>query len=265
MSKKEPKVYFDLEIDKVPLGRIIIKLYPQYAPKTCENFRLLSTGEAGFSQATGKLLSYKGTIFHRIVPGFVMQGGDFTKFNGTGNESIYGEDGLPEENTPLTHSKRGIVSMAKNGEKTNGSQFFITFAPSPWLDGRFTAFGEVIEGFEICQKVENIRTDANDKPTQRVGISDCGEIKEHEEEKSRSRSRSREEASMRKRRSSSSSSNSGSSDHIKGEEEERRRRHSRSGSTRRKHRKYHGSGKSRHNKHNRSRSRDRHDPHSDSN
>ena len=204
-SKKDLKVFFDLELDKKPIGRIIIMLYFQYAPKTCENFRLLCTGEAGFSDKTGKPLCFKGTIFHRIIPGFMMQGGDFTKFNGTGNESAYNSEGLPEENTDLKHSRAGIVSMAKNGTKTNGSQFFITFGPAPWLDGTYTAFGEVIKGMEICMKVENVKTDANDKPLLRVGITDCGEIVEREshDRRNRSRSWSRSKSSERSRSRSS--------------------------------------------------------------
>eukprot|EP00826_Nyctotherus_ovalis_P051284 TRINITY_DN63_c1_g1_i1.p1 TRINITY_DN63_c1_g1~~TRINITY_DN63_c1_g1_i1.p1 ORF type:complete len:233 (+),score=50.61 TRINITY_DN63_c1_g1_i1:66-764(+) len=200
--KGEMKVYLNLEMEKKALGQVVIKLYPQYAPKTCENFRLLCTGEAGYSKKTGKLLSYKGSIFHRIIPGFMMQGGDFTKFNGTGNESAYNTEGLAEEASILKHSKSGIVSMAKNDSTTNGSQFFITFGPAPWLDNMCTAFGEVIKGMEVCGKVENVRTDANDKPMQRIEIVNCGEVVE-KQECSASERRSNSSERCRRRRSES--------------------------------------------------------------
>ena len=235
---KETKVFFDVEIDNVPAGRIVIRLYDKLCPKTCENFRQLCTGEAGFSQKTGKLLSYKGSLFHRVIPGFMMQGGDFTKFNGTGSESIYGEM-MPDEPMIAKHGKKGTVSMAKNGQITNGSQFFITFAPTPWLDGIHIAFGEVIEGFEVGQKAEKLRTDAHDRPVQRIVISNCGELVE---EDTRRRERSRSGS-----RSYSSSSSSQS----------RHRKRSRSSSSKKKYKRHHTYYRGKHQK--RSRSKDRSD------
>ncbi len=234
-------MFLELEIDKAPVGRVVISLSNyKAAPKTCENFRQLCTGEAGYSKRTGKPLSYRGTIFHRVIPGFMMQGGDFTKFNGTGNESIYGAEGTqPQEPFTGHHNRKGIVSMAKNGPVTNGSQFFVTFSPAPWLDGQHTVVGEVVEGFEVCQKAERVRTDANDKPVQRVVVVGCGEITE---------SREKEE----KRNSPSRSSYSSSSSYSSQSEEEKtakKRERSRSGSA---------SSKSRHRKRSHSGERRRH-------
>lgn len=166
-------------------------------PKTAENFRALSTGEKGVGKQ-GKPLSYKGTtsshcacwqiasiintknqftgsIFHRVIKNFMVQGGDFTEFNGTGGESIYGEK-FDDENFELKHDRPFLLSMANSGPGTNGSQFFITTVPTPHLDGKHVVFGEVINGRSIVRKIESQRMNSNDKPLVDVKVTDCGEL-----------------------------------------------------------------------------------------
>ncbi|CBZ53099.1 Peptidylprolyl isomerase D (Cyclophilin D),related [Neospora caninum Liverpool] len=173
---KCPKVYMDIKVgDKEP-KRVVFALYNDTVPKTAENFRALCTGEKG-EGTKGKPLCFKNSLFHRIIPGFMMQGGDFTNGDGTGGESIYGPQ-FNDEKFVDQHTGRGQLSMANCGPNTNSSQFFITFGPAPHLDGKHVVFGEVVEGQDVLDEVENVETDkSNDRPTQDVQIVDCGEVK----------------------------------------------------------------------------------------
>ncbi|KAL8756880.1 MAG: hypothetical protein Q9199_002639 [Rusavskia elegans] len=167
------RVYFDIEIGQKKEGRVTFELYDDIVPKTAENFRALCTGEKGTGKS-GKPLSYKGSIFHRVIKGFMIQGGDFTTGNGTGGESIYGEK-FEDENFKLKHDKPLLLSMANAGPGTNGSQFFVTTVSTPHLDGKHVVFGEVLDGKGIIRKIENMKTQ-NDKPQTDVTIADCGQL-----------------------------------------------------------------------------------------
>jgi peptidylprolyl isomerase len=166
-----PKVFFDISIGGTSVGRITFELYNDITPKCAENFRALCTGEKSTSSKT---LHYKGSAFHRIIPEFMIQGGDFTRGNGTGGESIYGAK-FADENFTVKHSKVGLLSMANAGPNTNGSQFFITTVKCPWLDGKHTVFGEVVDGYDLVQKIELQGTQSG-APKKKVVIEDCGQL-----------------------------------------------------------------------------------------
>ncbi|KAE8980788.1 hypothetical protein PF011_g22291 [Phytophthora fragariae] len=167
------QVYFDVSIDGKPAGRIVMGLYGKTVPKTVENFRALCTGEKGVGNS-GKPLHYKDSIFHRIIPNFMIQGGDFTSFNGMGGESIYGAK-FPDENFKLKHAGKGTLSMANSGANSNGSQFFICTVKTSWLDGRHVVFGRVVKGLDVLDAVEAVGSPSG-TPSKKVVITESGEL-----------------------------------------------------------------------------------------
>merc|ERR1712159_144256 len=168
------KVFFDASIGGKPAGRIEFELFDDVVPKTAENFRALCTGEKGKGKS-GKPLHYKGSTFHRIIPDFMLQGGDFTRGNGTGGESIYGEK-FADENFKLKHDRPGLLSMANAGPGTNGSQFFVTTVVTSWLDGKHVVFGQVTKGMDIVRTLEAQGSSPAGKTKSECKITDCGQL-----------------------------------------------------------------------------------------
>ncbi|KAF2257165.1 hypothetical protein BU26DRAFT_527289 [Trematosphaeria pertusa] len=140
------------------VGTITVELYTDHAPKTCKNFSTLAQRNY-----------YNGVVFHRIIPNFMIQGGDPTG-TGRGGASIFGEKFEDEISPALKHTGAGILSMANSGPNTNGSQFFITLAPTPWLDGKHTIFGRVKSGMQVVKKLGLVKTDKEDRPVEEVKI-----------------------------------------------------------------------------------------------
>lgn len=168
LKKKEKKdmAFLDIGINNQNIGRIVIELFSKITPKTCNNFKALCVNPK---------YSYKKCPIHRIIQNFMIQMGDFTNGDGTGGMSIYG-DRFEDENFTVKHDQPYLVSMANAGPNTNGSQFFITTVETPHLDGKHVVFGKVIEGFEIIDILNNVKTDNRDKPIENIRIINCGTI-----------------------------------------------------------------------------------------
>ncbi|PKA53844.1 Peptidyl-prolyl cis-trans isomerase [Apostasia shenzhenica] len=224
---RNPTVFLDVSIDGGRPRRMVFELFSDVVPKTAENFRALCTGEMGNGPITGKLLHYKGSIFHRIIKGFMAQGGDFSRRDGTGGESIYGAK-YPDENFTLKHDGPGLLSMANAGRDTNGSQFFITFKATPHLDGKHVVFGKLIAGHEVLKRIEHVEVD-DSKPVVPVKIVDCGEIHDRQNEETLVRNE-KQKGKLRLSKDVSSSADS---------EGKRKRKHKKSHKRRKKRKRRH--------------------------
>lgn len=212
----ESRCFFDIQIKNIDAGRIVFELFTDICPKTCENFRSLCTGEKGIGKISQKPLYYKGIIFHRVVKNFMIQSGDFVNSNGSGGESIYGKT-FEDENFTLKHDKPFLLSMANRGKDTNSSQFFITTAPAPHLDGIHTVFGRVVSGSDIVKEIENLPVDRNSRPMDEAKVKACGELVKQVKEK-------KDKKKKKKAAKSESSSSASESESSSQSEQERQKK-----------------------------------------
>lgn len=220
---QRPRCFFDIGINNVLVGRVVVELFADICPKTCENFRCLCTGEKGIGKGTQKPLYYKGCLFHRVVKDFMIQGGDFSEGNGRGGESIYGGF-FEDESFAIKHNKEYLLSMANRGKDTNGSQFFITTKPSPHLDGVHVVFGHVISGQEVVQTMESQKTDPNSRPYADVKVLNCGELIPKSKAKKEEKKKERASSSSSSSSSDSDSSSKSSSDSEESEKESKKKK-----------------------------------------
>ena len=181
-SPTNPKVFIQVSKDNKTLGRMVFELYHNKNPKTANNFLSLCKGDSKEG------LTYKGSPFHRVIPGFMAQGGDITDGNGTGGMSIYGRN-FPDDNMSVKHYKKHMLSMANSGKNTNGSQFFITFIPCDWLDGNHTVFGEMVEGADVVSAMEKLGSPSG-ATRSTLKVEDCGEIASENKEGGKNESES---------------------------------------------------------------------------
>ncbi|KAG1796658.1 cyclophilin-like domain-containing protein [Suillus plorans] len=221
-----PRVFFDFAIGTEPAGRVIFELYNDTAPKTAENFRALCTGEKGLSAVSERPLYYKNSIIHRSIRDFMIQGGDFTKRNGAGGESIYGS-AFPDEDLTRPLDSEGLLCMANKGPNTNGSQFFVTLRDCPHLNGKHVVFGRVIRGYdEVIKNLAVVPVDEKDRPQHPIVIVNCGEL----ELKRKVEASQESNAEIPSRRGHSSRSRSRSSDRDRSTQKKKkskRRKHER--------------------------------------
>lgn len=161
-------VYMDMCANGKPIGKIVIELFFDTVPKTAENFRQLCLHTKGYG--------YSKSSFHRVIPQFMLQGGDFVNHNGTGGKSIYNNGAsFKDENFALKHAGPGILSMANSGPDTNRSQFFITTEKTDWLDGKHVVFGRVAQGMDVVRKIEKYGSQSG-KPSAKIAVVNCGQI-----------------------------------------------------------------------------------------
>eukprot|EP00928_Gymnodinium_smaydae_P020709 TRINITY_DN18012_c0_g1_i1.p1 TRINITY_DN18012_c0_g1~~TRINITY_DN18012_c0_g1_i1.p1 ORF type:complete len:348 (+),score=92.31 TRINITY_DN18012_c0_g1_i1:44-1045(+) len=171
-----PRCFLDISVGGAESSRMVFALYTDTVAKTAENFRQLCTGEHSGLTSRGKKFSYKGSVLHRIVPGLIVQGGDFENANGTGGESIYGRR-FQDEAFRDKHTRRGLLGMANDGPNTNGSNFFVLLQPAEHLDRKHVIFGELVEGFDLLDKLEQQSLDDEGRPLSDCVVVDCGECK----------------------------------------------------------------------------------------
>ncbi|GAA5872969.1 hypothetical protein JCM1840_007285 [Sporobolomyces johnsonii] len=225
-----PRVFMDFQVEGQQIGRVIFELFADTVPKTAENFRALCTGSSGLNEL-GIPLWYKGSPLHRIISGFMVQGGDFTLRNGKGGESIYGAS-FEDEDLKREVDAEGLLVMANKGRNTNNSQFFVSLRPCPHLNGKHVVFGRVVKGYEVIVAMSKLPVDSKDHPLQLVTISHCGELERKAKVVQRAPSPSPSVVSSRSRSASVSSSRSRTRSPSPDHKRSRRHRSSRSRSRR---------------------------------